>query len=177
MTDTQNPAPYGQTCIRQIAAQLGQTLFASHSFVTVAESCTGGGIADAITAVPGASNWFECGFVVYSNRAKHNFLSVPQDLLQQQGAVSEAVTQAMVAGAVAKSGAQFGVAVSGIAGPSGGTPDKPVGLVWFAWASPRGITTECHQLNGDRDQVRSQTVRVALEKLIQLAQDICIKTH
>jgi nicotinamide-nucleotide amidase len=177
MTDTLDPLHYGQSSIRQLAAQLGQTLFACNSAVTVAESCTGGGIAEAITAVPGASHWFECGFVVYSNRAKHRFLDVPLDLLQRQGAVSEAVVQAMVSGAIAKSGAQFGVAVSGIAGPSGGTPDKPVGQVWFAWISPRGTITECHQLKGDRDQVRNQTVRIALERLIRLTQDICIKTH
>jgi nicotinamide-nucleotide amidase len=160
-----------------LAEQLGQQLRTCGAKVTVAESCTGGGIAQAITSVPGSSAWFDYGFVTYSNQAKTRLLGVPESLLQSVGAVSGEVVSAMVAGAVRMAGCSFGAAVSGIAGPDGGTAEKPVGTVWFAWAHPAGLTSECHWLAGDRAQVREQAVILALTRLVGLVSGCCIKTQ
>jgi nicotinamide-nucleotide amidase len=137
--------------------------------MATAESCTGGLIAAACTALPGSSDWFERGFVTYSNEAKTQMLGVDAPLIQAQGAVSEAVARAMVAGALQRAPVQLAVAVTGIAGPGGGVPGKPVGTVWLAWGTPQAVFAECLQLGGDRDAVRGATVAAALQRLIQAA--------
>ena len=135
--------------------------------MATAESCTGGLIAGACTDVSGSSDWFERGFVTYSNAAKTELLGVPADLIAQHGAVSEPVVRAMVQGALAHSHAQVAVAVTGVAGPTGGSADKPVGTVWFGWATPAGTFTEHQRFDGDRAAVRAATVRHALAGLLQ----------
>lgn len=154
------------------AGQMGNALLAAGWVVTTAESCTGGGVAAAITAIPGSSAWFDCGYVTYSNQAKQQMLGVPAALLEAQGAVSEPVVLAMAAGAVQRSGAHIGVALSGIAGPDGGTPDKPVGTVWIAWyrRSDETSLAHCFQFSGDREQVREQAVLAALQGICKLIQ-------
>ncbi len=135
--------------------------------LATAESCTGGLLAAALTARPGSSTWFECGYVTYSNTAKHRMLGVPEALIAAHGAVSQPVVEAMVAGALARSGADLAVAISGIAGPGGGTPDKPVGTVWLAWGTQEdGIDARRERFPGDREAVREQAVLRALEGLI-----------
>ncbi len=135
--------------------------------VAAAESCTGGWIAKTFTDMPGSSAWFEYGFVTYGDNAKQDLLAVDPAMLELHGAVSEPVALAMARGAVVRSGAEFAVAVTGIAGPDGGSADKPVGTVWFAWAADGRVEAECHQLQGDRDTVRRQTVTRALQGLVQ----------
>ncbi len=138
--------------------------------LATAESCTGGGIAAAVTAIPGSSNWFEYGIVSYANRAKEHLLQVGHETLIQEGTVSQAVVEQMVKGALTLSQAHIAVAVSGIAGPSGGTPEKPVGTVWFAWATSDGVTlAECHHFIGDRAAVQRQSVEQALIGLLSLS--------
>lgn len=153
-----------------LAAQLGALLAEQKCCVTAAESCTGGGISEAITRIAGSSEWFEAGFVTYSNAQKTAQLGVAPTLFEQVGAVSREVVLAMVKGACSRSGADFGVAVSGIAGPGGGSPDKPVGTVWLAWQLGDQAYSQCCLFKGDRDAVRSQTIRAALMGLIALAQ-------
>ncbi|MDO9321498.1 MAG: CinA family protein [Pseudomonas sp.] len=155
--------------LTQLAARLGGLLQALKAQVSTAESCTGGGIAEAITRVAGSSAWFEAGFVTYSNQQKTRQLAVPFELFSQVGAVSREVVSAMVQGAQAASGARFAVAVSGVAGPDGGTPDKPVGTVWLAWADGEQLYAQCRHFAGDRQAVREQTVAAALLGLIRLA--------
>ena len=152
--------------INYLAEKLGSALSQSEAKVTTAESCTGGGVAHAITAVAGSSTWFDCGFVTYANSAKHRLLGVPQDMLASQGAVSEAVVRSMVAGAAATANADYAVAISGIAGPGGGTDDKPVGTVWFAWQSPAGVSAKKYLLSGDRTAVREQAIEISLQELL-----------
>lgn len=153
----------------EIAAQVGSALKAHGLMLATAESCTGGGVAQAITDIAGSSAWFERGFVTYANQAKIEMLDVRPQTLQQHGAVSEATVREMVAGALLHSHAQVALAVSGIAGPGGGTPDKPVGTVWFAWAVQNGtILTRRHLLAGDRAAVRAQSVRIALQGVLEL---------
>jgi nicotinamide-nucleotide amidase len=155
--------------ITRLADTLGRLLSAMGAQVTTAESCTGGGIAEAITRIAGSSAWFEAGYVTYSNAQKTRQLGVPEVLFAQVGAVSQPVVEAMVRGAQRESGARFAVAVSGVAGPGGGSPDKPVGTVWLCWGKDDAlIARRCH-FDGDRDQVRRQTVEAALHGLIQLA--------
>jgi len=134
--------------------------------LATAESCTGGLIAAACTDLAGSSNWFERGFVTYSNEAKTELLGVDAALIAKEGAVSQAVVQAMAQGALTHSRAQVAVAVTGVAGPTGGSPAKPVGTVWFGWATPTGIRTQVMHLTGDRAQVRAETVRYALQGLV-----------
>ena len=153
--------------ISQLAAELGLLLQALNAQVTTAESCTGGGIAEAITRIAGSSAWFEAGFVTYSNQQKTRQLDVPESLFTQVGAVSREVVEAMVHGAQAQSGARFAVAVSGVAGPGGGSPEKPVGTVWLAWGAGDDVSTERRHFPGNRDEVRQQTVIAALEGLIR----------
>lgn len=151
-----------------IAARLGATLLERGLRLTLAESCTGGWIAKVVTDIPGSSAWFERGFVTYSNAAKAELLGVRPQTLDAHGAVSEPVVLEMAAGALAHSRAQVAVAVSGIAGPAGGSADKPVGTVWFAWSIPDARPwTERLQFAGDRGEVRHQAVRVALEVLLE----------
>lgn len=146
---------------------LAERLQARHLMMATAESCTGGLIAAACTDVAGSSAWFERGFVSYSNAAKTELLGVPAGLIAAHGAVSEAVARAMAAGALQHSRAQVSVAVTGVAGPSGGSADKPVGTVWFAWATPEGLWSERQQFPGDRAAVREATVAHALRVLLQ----------
>ncbi|QQZ43294.1 CinA family protein [Pseudomonas sp. SK3(2021)] len=155
--------------ITQLAAELGRRLQVLNTHVTTAESCTGGGIAEAITRIPGSSAWFEAGYVTYSNRQKTQQLGVPEALFASVGAVSREVVEAMVRGAQDKSRARFAVAVSGVAGPDGGSPQKPVGTVWLAWGVGEAVTAECRHFAGNRDEVRRQTVKAALEGLLQHA--------
>lgn len=155
--------------ITHLATALGTRLLALGASVTTAESCTGGGIAEAITRVAGSSAWFEAGYVTYSNRQKHIQLQVPEALFGEVGAVSEEVVLAMAQGAARHAQARFSVAVSGVAGPGGGSADKPVGTVWLAWADGDRTFTERKQFDGDRHSVRQQTVVAALQGLAALA--------
>lgn len=137
--------------------------------LATAESCTGGGVAQAITGVAGSSTWFERGFVTYSNLSKQQMLGVREATLRQHGAVSEMTVREMVAGALQHSATQVALSVSGIAGPDGGTADKPVGTVWFAWGIKNGQTyAQRHQLGGNRAEVREQAVRIALQGVIDI---------
>ena len=138
--------------------------------LVTAESCTGGLIAAHCTALPGSSDWFERGFVTYSNAAKTELLGVDAALIAAHGAVSEPVVRAMAQGALARSRAQVAVAVTGIAGPGGGSAEKPVGTVWLAWATATRLETACQQFGGDRAAVREATVRVALARLCAWAE-------
>ena len=155
--------------ITELAAELGRRLQLLNAHVTTAESCTGGGIAEAITRIPGSSAWFEAGFVTYSNRQKTQQLGVPGELFEKVGAVSREVVEAMVRGAQRQSLARFAVAVSGVAGPDGGSPTKPVGTVWLAWGVGEAVFSEQRFFPGNRDEVRRQTVKAALEGLLRLA--------
>lgn len=155
--------------ITALAVELGQRLRTLNAQVSTAESCTGGGIAEAITRVPGSSAWFEAGYVTYSNAQKTRQLNVPSGLFDTVGAVSREVVEAMARGAQVQSGARFAVAVSGVAGPDGGSPAKPVGTVWLAWAVGEQVLAERRHFAGDRDGVRRQTVKAALEGLLQHA--------
>jgi len=152
--------------ISQLSAEIGKTLGAHNATVTFAESCTGGGVAHAITSVPGSSAWFGAGFVTYANSAKHKILGVSPEILNSEGAVSEPVVAQMAAGAIAAVGADFAVAISGIAGPGGGTAEKPVGTVWFCWTGPQGSLTQKHCFSGDRHQVREQAITICLKQLL-----------
>ncbi|HYF42174.1 MAG TPA: CinA family protein [Ramlibacter sp.] len=136
--------------------------------LATAESCTGGLIAAACTELSGSSRWFERGFVTYSNEAKTESLGVDAALIAQHGAVSEKVARAMAFGAVRHSNAQVSVAVTGVAGPTGGSPDKPVGTVWFGFQVDGRLTSETVRFEGDRAAVRQQTVRHALSRLVEL---------
>ncbi|MBI5436371.1 MAG: nicotinamide-nucleotide amidase [Nitrosomonadales bacterium] len=152
-----------------LAAQVGGALKAHGLKLATAESCTGGGVAHAITDVAGSSTWFERGFIAYSNQAKQQMLGVSEATLNQHGAVSEATVREMVAGALQHSTAQVALAVSGIAGPDGGTADKPVGTVWFAWGIKHGAAhARRHQINGNRAEVRAQSVHIALQGVVDL---------
>ncbi len=156
----------------ELATRVGRRLLASKRRMVTAESCTGGWIAKAITDVPGSSGWFDGGYVTYSNTAKVRDLGVSQETLQAHGAVSEATVLEMASGALRVSGADVAVAVSGIAGPDGGVPGKPVGTVWFAAAVRRGddvVLKSSRQLfERDRETVRRRAVEYALEMILQL---------
>jgi nicotinamide-nucleotide amidase len=156
--------------IEELVRRLGRALLARNLRVAAAESCTGGWIAKALTDVAGSSLWFEGGIVAYSNAAKSSLLGVPAGLIAAHGAVSEPVVRAMAEGARARLGVAFAVAVSGIAGPDGGTPDKPVGTVWLAWTNGRQATAAREQFAGDREAVRRLSVALALRRLIELAE-------
>lgn len=154
--------------LTELAAQLGDALQRLGAQVSTAESCTGGGIAEAITRIAGSSAWFEAGYITYSNAQKTRQLGVPAELFKQVGAVSAEVVQAMARGAQRNSGARFAVAVSGIAGPGGGTAEKPVGTVWIAWADDSHVQAQRYLFTGDREAVREQTVAAALQGLLAL---------
>jgi nicotinamide-nucleotide amidase len=148
----------------ELAEQLGRLLKANGKSIATAESCTGGWIAQTITEVPGSSAWFDRGFVTYSNMAKVQMLDVSPQTLENYGAVSAETATEMAAGALAHSDADVAVAVTGIAGPDGGTPDKPVGTVFIAWADKNGKAKVVRkQLSGNRRQIRAQTVKSAVE--------------
>lgn len=154
----------------QLTSQLAQLLPARGLMLCTAESCTGGLIAAACTDRAGSSVWFERGFVSYSNASKTDLLGVPDDLIARHGAVSQEVARAMAAGALAHSQAQLAVAVTGVAGPGGGSADKPVGTVWLAWAMGSQVRTECQHFEGNRGAVRQATVVHALRGLIEILQ-------
>lgn len=146
-----------------LALRLGERLRAARDFVVTAESCTGGWIAKAMTGVAGSSEWFDSGMVAYSYEAKQALLGVSPQTLEREGAVSRETVIEMVSGALVRSGASVAVAVTGIAGPGGGSADKPVGTVWIGWKRRGGYTrAELFHFNGDRDAVRRQTVAAAL---------------
>ncbi len=154
--------------IDRLAVEVGALLKKTGVKLALAESCTGGWVAQAITAVPGSSAWFDRGFVTYSNESKIEMLGVATATLAHHGAVSEAVVREMAQGAIRHSRAHVSVAISGVAGPDGGTPDKPVGTVWFAWGQKLGYTEAVrHQLTGDRGTVRARAVLIALDGLRQ----------
>jgi nicotinamide-nucleotide amidase len=155
--------------LTQSARGLAADLMLKKQFkLATAESCTGGMIAAACTDLSGSSAWFERGFVTYSNEAKTDMLGVDAALIARDGAVSESVVRAMAAGALAHSRAQVSVAVTGVAGPTGGSNAKPVGTVWFAWGTPQGVTSEVQHFTGDRAAVRQATVCHALQQLAAL---------
>jgi len=149
-----------------LASKLGASALARGIMIATAESCTGGLVAGAITAIAGSSAWFERGFVTYSNLAKEQQLGVPPSIIARFGAVSEETAKAMAEGAVRAASAQWAVAVTGIAGPDGGSADKPVGTVWFAWAGPGHLEALRMRFGGDRRAVREASVRVAVEGLV-----------
>ena len=150
-----------------IAQQLGEILCKKNAKLTTAESCTGGAISEAITSVSGSSQWFEFGFVTYANSAKRQLLGVSEETLEQYGAVSEQVVKQMAQGAIKQSEADYAIAVSGVAGPDGGTEEKPVGTVWVCWQTPTQIWTHKLVLSGDRQAVRSEAVKKSLQQLLQ----------
>lgn len=155
--------------VAKSVAELALALQARAWRLATAESCTGGLIAAACTALAGSSLWFERGFVTYSNESKTALLGVPPALIDAHGAVSEQVALAMAQGALTRAPVQLAVAVTGIAGPGGAVPGKPVGTVWLAWASADGVRAERLQLAGDRAAVRAATVQAALQRLLQVA--------
>lgn len=153
--------------LQQLTQCLGEQLLARNLRIATAESCTGGGVAAAITAIAGSSAWFEYGIVSYSNAAKGKLLGVSADTLLHEGAVSEAVVIEMARGALTISGADISIATSGVAGPSGGSPENPVGTVWFAWAKATGeIKAELMHFDGDRAEVQRKAIFFGLEKLL-----------
>jgi len=155
----------------QLAEEVGHALRDRRLMLATAESCTGGGISEAITRVPDSSHWFERGFITYTYISKREMLGVNSDTLGRHGAVSEPTVREMVAGALARSHAQVAVAVSGTAGPGGGTPEKPVGTVCFAWGIKGGATSsETQHFAGDRQAVRVQSVVHALKGVLRLLQ-------
>lgn len=164
--------------ILQLSADLGAALQAQRLLLATAESCTGGGVGFAVTQIAGSSTWFDRGFVTYSNEAKQQMLGVPTATLRAHGAVSEATARAMALGALAHSAARVAVAITGIAGPGGGTRAKPAGTVWFAWALQRArsqaltVIAERHRFDGDRAAVRTQSIVVALEGLLRLVGEV-----
>jgi nicotinamide-nucleotide amidase len=153
--------------LEMLSAELGQRLLARGEWLTAAESCTGGWLAQSVTAIAGSSGWFDRGFVTYSNAAKVEMLGVPETTLERHGAVSEATARAMAQGALIHSHADWAVAITGIAGPAGGSPEKPVGTVCFAWAGKgAGCVAELCYFVGDRAAVREQSVQHALHGLL-----------
>lgn len=158
--------------LARLAARVGVRLLATRRCVVTAESCTGGWIAKALTDIAGSSGWFAEGFVTYGNEAKRRRLGVPRALLETEGAVSEATARAMAAGALLRTDAQLVVAVTGIAGPAGGVPGKPVGTVWLCWGrrTVRGVrlVAQLKHFRGNREAVRRKTVRLALQGLLRL---------
>ncbi|TAK48742.1 MAG: CinA family protein [Betaproteobacteria bacterium] len=154
--------------MHELAARLGQRLRAADALLVTAESCTGGWVAQAVTSVPGASAWFECGFVTYSNTAKEELLGVAHATLERHGAVSEETAREMALGALRCSRGSVAVAVTGVAGPTGGTAAKPVGLVCLAWAWRGETKSESRHFAGDRESVRRQSVERALQGVLDL---------
>jgi len=152
--------------IEKLAKQLGEHLKKHGLKLVTAESCTAGGLAFAVTAVPGSSEWFERGFVTYTNEAKQTMLGVSSELFSKHGAVSGEVAEAMAQGALKNSESDIAVSITGIAGPGGGTKDKPVGIVWIAMADKAGVRSVCHHFKGDRQSVREQSIETALKGLL-----------
>ena len=155
--------------VESIVMRIGELLAARNQTVTAVESCTGGGLCRSFTMIPGSSAWFGCGFVTYSDSAKSAMVGVPEDLIGQFGAVSCEVARSMALGGRLRSGADYAVSVTGIAGPGGGVPGKPVGTVCFGWASGGNTCrTESCRFDGRRTDVREQSVEYALARLLEL---------
>mgnify|MGYP001405488344 FL=1 len=155
--------------LHQLATELGDKLRARGWMLATAESCTGGWVGQLLTSLAGSSQWYERGFITYANAAKIEMLGVPQATLESHGAVSEETAMAMATGALKHSHAQAALAISGIAGPGGGTPQKPVGLVCYGWALTDGtLMSSICRLDGDREEIRSRAVAAALRGLIEL---------
>jgi nicotinamide-nucleotide amidase len=153
--------------LQELATEAGSALQARGLLLATAESCTGGGVAQAITDIAGSTGWFDCGFVSYSNASKTALLDVPAALIAQFGAVSEEVAAAMAEGALANSNAHVALSTTGIAGPGGAVPGKPVGTVCFAWARGGAVHTERLQFGGERQAVREQSIAHALQGLLR----------
>lgn len=153
--------------IIDLAARVGNALQSKNLLLVTAESCTGGGIAQAVTEIAGSSEWFDCGFVTYSNASKTDMLDVSAALIALHGTVSEEIAAAMAEGALANSNAHVAIATTGIAGPGGAVPGKPVGTVCFAWSMHGNTHTERLVFQGDRQSVRQQTVAHALQGLLR----------
>jgi nicotinamide-nucleotide amidase len=153
--------------ILDLSAKVGATLKQKGLLLVTAESCTGGGVAEAITEIAGSSEWFDCGFIVYSSASKIELLNVPAALIAQHGNVSEEIAEAMVHGALSNSDAHVSMSTTGIAGPGGAVPGKPVGTVCFGWATGNRVRTERLVFSGDRQAVRRQTIEHALKGLLR----------
>lgn len=172
MNDLSSPVPSGHddAALHRLAEEVGERLRSGRHMVCTAESCTGGWIAKMITDIPGCSEWFDCGLAAYSYEAKQALLGVRPETLTHYGAVSRETVLEMVSGALVTSGASLAVAVTGIAGPTGGTPEKPVGVVWVGWKRRgRYPIAESFHFDGDRDAVRRQTVAAAFRGLLAIA--------
>ncbi len=153
--------------LQEQARAVGEAFLARGLSLAVAESCTGGLLAKVVTDGGGASAWFERGLVVYSNAAKQELLGVRGAVIQEAGAVSEAVAEALAGGLLGQAPVTHGVAITGVAGPEGGSPEKPVGTVWIGWGAPEGVDAERFCFSGDRDAVRRASVAAALDGLLQ----------
>lgn len=158
------PAP------RVLVNKIAELAIAANYQLATAESCTGGGVAKALTEIAGSSVWFTCGLVTYSNLAKQNLLGVAKTTLESHGAVSEAVVKEMVKGACQKGSADLAVAVSGVAGPTGGSPEKPLGYVWLAWGTATQQHAQVFNFTGNRRQIREASIDKALEGLLDWLQ-------
>jgi nicotinamide-nucleotide amidase len=157
----------------KLVESVGAALAGRKLMLAIAESCTGGGVAEAVTRVAGSSQWFDRGFVTYSNLAKQEMLGVPSEILERCGAVSEETVNAMARGVLARSRADVAIAVSGIAGPTGGTEEKPVGTVCFAWCVGQGPPVALTEhLKGDRESIRRQSVELLLRGLLRVLQSL-----
>lgn len=158
--------------IARLAARTGDVLRTQHHLLVTAESCTGGWLAKVVTDIAGSSQWFDRGFITYSNAAKVEQLGVAESVLREEGAVSEMTVREMAQGALERSPAHMAVAISGIAGPDGGSADKPVGTVWIAWATvvPAAVVTKLAHFEGGRDDVRRAAVAAALEGVIEISE-------
>lgn len=162
-----------QRKLETLAERVGASLLAKRLTLVTAESCTGGWVAQCLTAIAGSSEWFDRGFVTYSNQAKREMLGVPAEMLMEHGAVSQQVVASMAQGALRHSSADWAVAITGIAGPGGGSADKPAGTVCFAWAARDGaLSVETCHFHGDREAVRAQSVAHALSRLIESIQPL-----
>lgn len=170
MTPPEAATEFDDAALDALAARVGDALRANHLMLVTAESCTGGWIAKCLTDIPGSSAWFDCGMVAYSYEAKQAMLGVRPQTLEREGAVSRETVIEMVSGALVHSAASIAVAVTGIAGPGGGTAGKPVGTVWIAWKRRGGYPkAEVFHFTGDREAVRRQTIAAALHGLLELA--------
>jgi nicotinamide-nucleotide amidase len=156
-----------QALLAQLSVRVGNRLRDERLMLVTAESCTGGLVAAAITDISGSSHWFERGFVTYSNQAKTEMIGVPAELIDKHGAVSEPVARAMAEGALLNSRAQISLSITGVAGPGGGTADKPVGMVCFGWSDRVTTVVETKHFKGDRTQVRSQAAQHALRGVLE----------
>lgn len=156
----------------ELAAQVGEALKGKKLLLTIAESCTGGGISQAITEIAGSSEWFDCAFITYSNSSKSEQLDIPAALIAQHGAVSEEIAAAMAKGALANSDAHVSISTTGIAGPTGAVPGKPVGTICFGWVVDGVTHTERRVFSGDRHEVREQTIVHALTRLLRYLKEV-----